>query len=202
MASESSIRDALTRLIVRLVELVLRALGFTGKGQVPRSISISGAWSVEIWWELALDEAVKRTQLGPEAEHQLRTALGKLVESLEAVSARGGGAEEIYAETLRFRDRWTGWSRKVAVTESTRLGSEAVLASKQAERPGAYKTWVTSHDDAVRPSHRAVDGERVPVAGVFVVGDGTLRYPGDPLGDPAQVVGCRCHLRIVTGRRG
>lgn len=201
MASdESRIRDALTKLILRLVNLVLRALGLLDGTQVPQMINITAIWKVEIWWELTLPVTVRETGLGPEAEVRLRTALGQLADRLGQVAVGGGGAEEIHREVIKFRDQWVGWAHRTAVTESTRLASEAVLASPEAQRPGAAKEWVTSHDERVRASHRLVDGERLPLEASFQVGGGALRYPGDPLGDPEQVVGCRCRLRIIAGR--
>ncbi len=203
MASEESrIRDVLTRFIVRLVELVLEALGLLDGARVPQTISVTAIWKVEIWWELTLPTVVRETRLGPEAETRLRAALGQLADRLGQVSVSGGGSEEIRREVIKFRDQWVGWAKRVAVTESTRMASEAALSSPEAQRPGAFKQWVTSHDERVRASHRLVDGERAPIAATFWVGNGTLRYPADPLGDPEEVVGCRCYLRIVTGRSG
>lgn len=200
-SEESRIDDLLTRFIVRLVKLALEALGLMDGVQVPQTINVTAIWKVEIWWELTLPTVVRETRIGPEAEARLRTALGQLADRLSQVSASGGGPEEIRREVIKFRDQWSGWARKVAVTESTRMASEKILSSGDASRPGAYKQWITSHDERVRTSHRLVDGERVPVGATFRVGNGALRYPADPLGDPEEVVGCRCYLKI-TGRSG
>lgn len=60
------------------------------------------------------------------------------------------------------------------------------------------KEWQTSHDERVRGTHRLADGDRAALSGVFTIGDGSLRYPGDPYGPPEEVVGCRCAIKIVT----
>jgi hypothetical protein len=198
MDSETKIRDVLTKLIVKLVELALRALGLTDE-QTPVYISVTAVWKIEIWWELATTEAIKTTRLSAEASATLRTALGQLAERLEQVVATGGDWSQIRSEVEKFRDQWSGWARRVATTESTRLASELALDSEAARTPGAKKEWVTSHDEKVRGSHRIADGQRVPLEGVFQVGNGSLRYPGDPLGDPEEVVNCRCYLRIAKG---
>lgn len=60
-----------------------------------------------------------------------------------------------------------------------------------------YKRWVTIHDDRVRPSHVAVDGQARPLDGTFLVGGHALRYPGDPLAPPEERINCRCAIVAV-----
>lgn len=57
------------------------------------------------------------------------------------------------------------------------------------------KTWLTTGDGAVRDKHKMLNGQTVPIDGVFSNG---LRYPGDPAcTDPSQTVGCRC--QVIAG---
>lgn len=56
------------------------------------------------------------------------------------------------------------------------------------------KMWITLHDERVRKSHRALDGEIVALEDTF---SNELMYPADPDGDPSEVYNCRCRL----GRR-
>ena len=198
-SSESGILRQLTWLISTMVEMVLKILGLWGPAVGTATISVVVVWQIEVWWELHLPLVIDETRIGPEAAATLRTALGDLATRLQRVSEAGGGSTAIRAEAIRFQDRWTGWARKVAVTESTRIASEAVLASPAAGRSGAMKEWLTSHDEKVRTSHRLVDGVRAPISGSFMVGGGPLRFPGDPLGDPEQIINCRCGIRIVNG---
>lgn len=60
--------------------------------------------------------------------------------------------------------------------------------------------WVTMHDNNVRDTHREVDGERRRPGQTFRVGDSDLHYPGEPIGDPAVWINCRCVLRPVAER--
>ncbi len=43
-----------------------------------------------------------------------------------------------------------------------------------------------------RETHEAAEGQRVPVGSPFIVGGFELRFPGDPLGPPQEVIQCRC----------
>jgi len=58
--------------------------------------------------------------------------------------------------------------------------------------------WLTSRDNRVRESHAAIDGEMVSVGDRFSNG---LEYPQDPMGDPSEVINCRCITLPVTNDR-
>lgn len=53
------------------------------------------------------------------------------------------------------------------------------------------KTWLSSRDNHVRPSHRDVDGETVPINEEF---SNRLMFPADPDGEPREVYNCRCTM--------
>ncbi len=69
--------------------------------------------------------------------------------------------------------------------------------------------WLATADTRTRPTHRAADLQRVPVGGLFVVGESRLRFPGDPTGPAKEVINCVPGdtlvsfpgLRAVTRRR-
>lgn len=62
------------------------------------------------------------------------------------------------------------------------------------------KQWHSRRDSRVRETHRVLDGKKVPMGSPFVSPSGAkLRYPGDPKAPIAEVINCRCFLRI--GRR-
>lgn len=59
--------------------------------------------------------------------------------------------------------------------------------------------WLTAQDDAVRETHQALDGKRAALGEQFENG---LLYPGDPGGDPSEVINCRCTALPVVKREG
>lgn len=56
-------------------------------------------------------------------------------------------------------------------------------------------SWLTAHDDAVRSSHAAIDGQERGLGEPF---DNGLLYPGDPDGDADEVINCRCTALPLT----
>lgn len=59
------------------------------------------------------------------------------------------------------------------------------------------RVWDSASDFRVRPSHRAADGQSVGLDEDFVMPSGArMRYPGDPRGGPAEVVNCRCNVKV------
>lgn len=59
------------------------------------------------------------------------------------------------------------------------------------------RVWDSAGDLRVRTSHRLADGQSVGLDDDFVMPSGVrMRYPGDPRGGPAEVVNCRCHVKV------
>lgn len=88
--------------------------------------------------------------------------------------------------------------RKAALRNARTMVTCAQNAGRQAayergEKKGIHgvKMWVAAHDERVRASHAAIDGERVPVNEKFSNG---LMFPGDKNGAPAEVYNCRCAM--------
>lgn len=60
------------------------------------------------------------------------------------------------------------------------------------------KVWVTRGDEKVRPEHRSIHGDAVPIADGFKVDGAVLRFPKDPLAPPHLTMGCRCTLSFTA----
>jgi HK97 family phage portal protein len=71
------------------------------------------------------------------------------------------------------------------------LGQASMMELAAKAIPGLKKSWITSQDEDVRESHRAVNGEIRDTDEKFSNG---LMYPRDPDGDAASNVNCRCVL--------
>ena len=57
------------------------------------------------------------------------------------------------------------------------------------------KEWVTGAN--ARPSHQAMNGERVPIDADFSNGQ---HWPGEDIGDPNESCGCNCTTEVVISR--
>ena len=88
---------------------------------------------------------------------------------------------------------------------ATAVASWAVIeATHQAISSGAprvigkvvEKEWITG--DNPRPSHLAMNGERVPIDADFSNGQ---HWVGDDTGDPDESCGCNCSIQVVISRR-
>jgi hypothetical protein len=196
---EDTIRERLMLFIRHLVELALAVLLLLRS--TPAVVNVTMVWQLEVWWYRELPRVLADTRLSQEAAARLEHALGGLAARLDTVAAAGATPSQIRDEVLRFRGEWEGWARRVAITESTRMASEAVLASPAASAPGARKVWESTLDEKVRSSHREADGMTVPLAGSFMFNSGPMRYPGDPMGPPEEVVNCRCGIKIEGSPR-
>lgn len=58
-----------------------------------------------------------------------------------------------------------------------------------------YKTWHTEADERVRPTHIPLEGEKIPINELFVVGESLMRFPKDTeYAAPEEIVNCRCSI--------
>lgn len=68
--------------------------------------------------------------------------------------------------------------------------------------PGLFdKVWLATKDSRTRPSHREMNGKRVPADGQFRLAGVDVDGPGDPALPPAEVINCRCSVAIVPAQR-
>lgn len=58
--------------------------------------------------------------------------------------------------------------------------------------PEVRREWVAAEDERTRTTHSSADGQVRGQQEAFDVGFAKLRFPGDPLGPPSEVINCRC----------
>jgi hypothetical protein len=96
---------------------------------------------------------------------------------------------------------WPNRAKVIAVTSvhsMANAGSQAAMIMLQARSQGQLrKRWKSHHDDRVREDHLKADGQTVPVASYFMVGNSPMLMPGDPDAPAQQVIGCRCAMELV-----
>jgi uncharacterized protein with gpF-like domain len=100
-------------------------------------------------------------------------------------------------------DNWTNRAVTVARTETIgalnagRWDSFEAISQLLGETTPMEQQWLATSDSRTRKTHKAADGQRVPVGGYFTVGNADLRFPGDPSGPAQEVINCRCTTLLV-----
>ncbi|MEV4705452.1 phage minor head protein [Actinoplanes sp. NPDC049316] len=93
---------------------------------------------------------------------------------------------------------WDGRATTIARTETIGAYNAGTLTgwltSAAVTGEKLDKVWVATHDGRTRDAHRALDGQRAPLDGVFHADGVPLRYPGDPAAPPHLTVACRCTM--------
>jgi hypothetical protein len=98
-------------------------------------------------------------------------------------------------------DRWPNRATTIARTETIgalnagRSDAFKIMADDSDEP--MEKLWLATTDNRTRATHRAADGQRVPVESTFTVGGFSLAFPGDPIGPAQEVIQCRCTMLLV-----
>jgi hypothetical protein len=131
----------------------------------------------------------------------VRSTLARLVAQAQAEHLSVPQTAALLIDEVKGLVEWQAnmLARTDLVAIANHASEEAVHAvnerSAKAGQPLIqYKRWLTSHDERVRDTHRAVDGQPVPVGQSFTVGLSQLRFPGDPLGSIDETANCRCTL--------
>lgn len=130
-------------------------------------------------------DLLKRAASEGWGERKTKIELGRML----GTSRRKGEATTAYAARLRM----------LARTAATANAAHRMSTSDLARKRGRLR-WVTVHDNRVRPTHVAADGQVQDLGTPFHVGDAHLLYPGDPAGPLKETANCRCIL-IPTDAR-
>lgn len=94
-------------------------------------------------------------------------------------------SEEVFPEMRGYE------AERAARTEGTAAASRGQVSSYQdAGAPG--KEWLAEDDTRTRITHRAADGQVVPIGASFEVDGHAARWPGDPRLPIGERANCRC----------
>lgn len=99
-------------------------------------------------------------------------------------------------------DEWLPEVARIVRTTTTAVYNAAHTAAADAlertlGRP-LPRMWIATLDQRVRPTHRKAHLQVVESGERFAVGDAQLRFPGDPLGPPEEIIMCRCTVVAVV----
>lgn len=85
-----------------------------------------------------------------------------------------------------------GGSLALAAASWASMSEAPHQAAQQGKEPQIEKIWITGENP--RPTHAAMDGERVPIDEPFSNG---AMWPGDDNLDPDESCGCNCTTEVV-----
>ena len=133
---------------------------------------------------------------------ELRSSLAEGIESGENLASLEGRVGRTFDMARGYR------TERIARTESLAANNGgAQEAYREARDQGVQvrKEWVSTQDDDTRGNdpkdeydHLAMDGEKVGVDEAFDVQGDMLEFPGDPGGQPANTINCRCAVSPVV----
>lgn len=134
----------------------------------------------------------KAFKFSEEVNHTTEDALRR--ELTEAITA-GESLSAVEDRVARVFDIARGSrTAMIARTEVISASNEGAVASYKQSGVVEGVEWISSRDNRVRDEHQ-IDGETVQLGGIFSNG---LQYPGDPQGEPSNVINCRCTVAPVV----
>lgn len=157
-----------------------------------------------LWFKEAEDNGVEDTAYFlPRFQNELQDTISKITPiddyfiSYIAIMALG-----IYTATQAHKGEkyFLSEDRAVNLALNESLSINNYLDLKQAKTDGyRYKIWETELDDKVRPTHMEMEGVKIPIDDLFVVGDSLMEVPHDPThgASASELSNCRCSCRFT-----
>ena len=128
---------------------------------------------------------------------RIRTDLAQAVDAGESIPAMQARiSDELQVDKHSYLAERIARTEAHAATEGGTWSSQR--AWQEATGQQLHHQWIAASDERTRPTHAAASGQRVPLEEPFTVGGSTLQYPGDPNGDPAETINCRCSTLTGT----
>jgi HK97 family phage portal protein len=119
----------------------------------------------------------------------------ELITGLNAFENLDQIAERIN-KVFDYSDTWRGL--RIARTETTCAINSGMVQAYDQSGLAQGKGWLTSRDEKVRLSHE-IDGQEVAVNDMFKLKSGqSVRFPGDPDAQIADIINCRCTMYPVA----
>lgn len=156
--------------------------------------------SEDEWLDLVL-EFLQR-----EGAVMVRAITDTVLEDIRRVLVEGAEeGESVQQMARRLREAWP----EITMRRAERIvRTEVVGASNRASLMGYERAaqdfgldleleWISTSDGRTRDSHRRLDGERVPLGGMFDVGGTLAPYPGAANLPASERVNCRCTVAAV-----
>lgn len=119
-----------------------------------------------------------------------------------------GEIRRIVRSIVGHRNFYQWQAARIARTESTAASNFGAIKSAKTFGFRVVKEWISGQDARVRRKplsrfdHLAMDGVQVPQEQPFIFNDGedAIQFPGDPTGEPGNIINCRCAVAMVPAR--
>lgn len=121
-----------------------------------------------------------------------------LAASLVDALADNDTPSEVRQRIQDIFDGVIGFADSTANSDAVSVGSLAVSEARH-QAGLVLQTWKTQGDRDVRPSHADQNEETREIGKAFSNGQ---KFPGDPVGGPAEFYGCRCWLDAAESPAG
>jgi len=124
------------------------------------------------------------------------TTRARIVSLVDQGYRDGLGVAEI-ARGIRDRIPSMSQARGALIARTETHGAANFGADIAARETGLSlrKEWVSAADERTRTSHQLMDGKKADIDGAFENG---LFYPGDPNGEPEEIINCRCAVSHIV----
>ena len=124
------------------------------------------------------------------------TTIQKLKSELSAGVLEGESIPKLAKRVDRLFNMWyKGRDKTIARTEVLSSNNAGTLFGYEQSEVVSKKEWLATRDTKTRDTHIRLDGEKVGTKKKFSNG---LNYPGDPEGDPGEIINCRCTIIPVV----
>lgn len=133
--------------------------------------------------EFLKDKEIRITQINEATAEKVRTILLKGLEDGNSIEEVQKLVKAAYRDFEGYRARLIS---RTEISQSVNGGRFGTLI----EEGVANHEWIDSGDERVRDSHAQEHGSIVAVGDPFPVTK--LTFPGDPDGDPEEIINCRC----------
>lgn len=186
-ASEKSLEEGIERAVSNILEVEFK--GFTEETFYERM----RRWAKE--------------EAGNKIKIINKTEADKVGEFIEHMIEDGESHVTIAKGISAFEEMSLWEALRISRTETHTCANASTQEAAKSTGVEWNKYWVTANDERVRESHAqaAIDyssENAIPMDEMYEVGESELMYPGDPGGEPEDVINCRCVELYVAAEQG